>query len=426
MFVKAEHFRTVLLGLVVFSTTPGCLQMSNEEAHTASDSSDSSGSSSSGSSGTSTTSDCDNSTVTGKLCLLSGTLNKQAFADTTLSTAELNMPIAVLYYSDTLYISDAGTHRIYSFDLSTNVLSVLAGSGSAGTSDGTGTAASFTGPSGLATDGTNLYVSTESCIRKIVISTGVVTTISGSCSTKGYVNGITGTARFDGPRGLELSADFATLYVADMNNCIIRTVDTSNGTAAKLTGTEVTSASRNGTTSCSAADGSGASGKFGHPAGITRINNMLYVTDYKTSGIRTIDIDSGSANYLDVATLAGSGTTAIVDSADSATESFQKPAGIANDGTDLYVADSLNHVIRKVTAAGVVTTLSGLKVLLTGVYYAAQFGLVDGSASSARYFNPTGITYDGSTYLYVVDMQTASIRKVTAADGTVSTVYDGD
>ena len=107
--------------------------------------------------------------------------------------------------------------------LSTAV-TTLAGTGSSGSANGTGTSASFDEPRGITTDGTNLYVSDYSnqLIRQIVISTGVVTTVAGTGS-RGSANGTGTSASFNEPRGI--TTDGTNLYVTDYGNHLIRKIE---------------------------------------------------------------------------------------------------------------------------------------------------------------------------------------------------------
>ena len=103
-------------------------------------------------------------------------------------------------------------------------VTTLAGTGSSGSANGTGTSASFNSPAGITTDGTNLYVADygNHLIRKIVISTGVVTTLAGTGSS-GSANGTGTSASFYSPTGI--TTDGTNLYVADMSNHLIRKIE---------------------------------------------------------------------------------------------------------------------------------------------------------------------------------------------------------
>ena len=215
-------------------------------------------------------------------------------------------------------------------DLSTAV-TTLAGQSDNGSTDATGTSASFNYPKGITTDGTNLYVADYSNhrIRKIVISTGVVTTLAGSTSNYSGSTDATGTsARFNYPRAI--TTDGTNLYVADRKNDRIRKIVISTGVVTTLAG------SSQGYT-----DDTGTSARFYLPRGITTDGTNLYVADTNNHKIRKIVISTGV-----VTTLAGSSSGSTDDTGTSAR--FQFPQGITTDGTNLYVSDTYNHRIRKI------------------------------------------------------------------------------
>ena len=121
-------------------------------------------------------------------------------------------------------MGDSGNNLIRQIVISTGVVTTVAGTGSSGSANGTGTSASFNLPRGITTDGTNLYVAEygNHLIRKIVISTGVVTTVAGTGST-GSANGTGTSASFNYPIGI--TTDGKDLYVADWNNHLIRKIE---------------------------------------------------------------------------------------------------------------------------------------------------------------------------------------------------------
>ncbi|MCP4131979.1 MAG: hypothetical protein GY754_13460, partial [bacterium] len=217
--------------------------------------------------------------------------------------------------------------------IATGVVTTLAGTaGSSGTTDGTGSAARFNGPSGITTDGTNLYVTdtVNHTIRQVVIATGVVTTLAGTAGSSGTTDGTGSAARFDTPHGI--STDGTNLYAADKSNHTIRQVVIATGVVTTLAGTAGSSGST---------DGTGSAARFNSPSGITTDGTNLYVTDSENHTIRQVVITTGV-----VTTLAGSplslGST---DGTGSAARFFQ-PTGITTDGIDLYIADRFNSAIR--------------------------------------------------------------------------------
>jgi DNA-binding beta-propeller fold protein YncE len=165
-------------------------------------------------------------------------------------------------------------------EISTGVVTTIAGvPGVSGTTDGIGTAARFWAPSGITIDGTNIYITDQNCgtVRKIEISTGVVTTIAGNPSLAGSVDGIGTAAIFFYPRGV--TTDGTNLYVADAGNCEIRKIVILTGAVTTLAGTEY---------NCGHVDGIGTAAKLSSPSGITSDGINLFVSDSYNNTIRKI------------------------------------------------------------------------------------------------------------------------------------------
>ena len=154
---------------------------------------------------------------------LAGSSN--GYLDGTGTSASFSYPQGITIDGTNLYVGDAGNHLIRKIVISTGAVTTLAGTGSSGSTDNTtGTSASFSGPIGITTDGTNLYVADyyNHLIRKIVISTGVVTTVAGTGSS-GSANGTGTSASFNLPRGI--TTDGTNLYVAEYGNHLIRKIE---------------------------------------------------------------------------------------------------------------------------------------------------------------------------------------------------------
>jgi hypothetical protein len=177
-----------------------------------------------------------------------------------------------------LYVAEYGSNKIRKIVIDNGTVTTLAGTGTSVSTDGTGTAASFARPMGITTDGTNLYVVeyTGHKVRKIVISTGVVTTLAGS--SNGFADHDNGTlAKFYNPRGI--TTDGTNLYVGDTSNRRIRQIVIDNGTVTTLAGSG----------SSSSTNGKGTAASFSSPEGITNDGNNLYVVDRTRSLIRKIE-----------------------------------------------------------------------------------------------------------------------------------------
>jgi sugar lactone lactonase YvrE len=307
--------------------------------------------------------------------------------------ASFSSPTGMATDGVNLYVTDPGSHTIRKIVIATGDTTTLAGSsGTAGSADGTGTAASFNNPIGITTDGVNLYVadSINNKIRKIEISTGVVSTFAGT-GTAGAVDDVGILASFNQPYGI--TTDGSNLFVVDRLNHKIRQIVISTGAVSTVAGAG----------SIGATDGIGAAAKFNYPYGITTDGVNLYVADHFNNSIRKVEIATKT-----VSTLAGKGSLypGAIDGTGTAAW-FYYPYGVTTDGINVYVADQGNSEIRKIViSTGVVSTLAGTNVSGTGV-----MGYVDGVGSAARFNNPVGITSDGVS-LYVSDMYNYNIRRI--------------
>lgn len=273
-----------------------------------------------------------------------------------------------------------------------------------GSNDGTGADARFDNPHGITTDGTNLYVAdfTNHTIRKIVIATGVVTTLAGSAGNPGAADDPTGlgTATFDGPWGI--TTDGTNLYVTEYYNHTIRQIVIATGAVTTIAG----AAGFPGPTD--AAPGTDA--RFRVPLGITTDGTNLYVADTLNYTIRQIVITTTA-----VTTLAGAARSSGDNDDPTGTNArFDSPFGITTDGTNLYVVDSSNYTIRQIViATTAVTTIAGL----AGINGSTDALL----GEDARFLNSTAITTDGFN-LYITDGGNDSIRQFNIATTEVSTV----
>ena len=264
---------------------------------------------------------------------------------------------------------------------------------SQGFADGTGTSAQFNFPTSMVKDGAgNFFVADRDNhrIRKITPA-GIVTTFAGS-GTAGFTNGTGAAASFNQPYALAIDAS-NNLYVGDRLNYSIRKI-----TAAGV----VTTIAGNGVSGM--VDATGSAARFGEPIGlVVDATGNIFVGDYFNNRIRKIT----AAGV--VTTFAGS-SSGFVDGTGTAA-AFNNPFGLAFDAAgNLYVADSHNFAIRKVTTAGVVTTLAGN----------GSAGSANGTGSAATFSRPIGITVDANGNVYECDLDNHTIRKITAT-GVVTT-----
>jgi sugar lactone lactonase YvrE len=304
-------------------------------------------------------------------------------AEGTGTAAQFKKPKDLVFdAAGNLYVTDADNFKIKKITPA-GVVTTFAGS-TQGSTDGTGTGAQFNYAAGIAIDGSgNLYLADENNqkIRKIT-SAGVVTTLAGS-GTGGSANGTGASAEFNYPTGVAVDAS-GNVYVADKDNHRIRKISP-NGEVTTLAGS-----------SEGDAEGTGTAAQFKKPKDlIFDAAGNLYVTDADNFKIKKIT----SAGV--VTTFAGSGQGA-ADGTGSAAQ-FNYAAGITIDGSgNLYLADENNQKIRKITSAGVVTTLMG-----------TTNGFADGDIATAQFSYPTGIAVDANGNVYIADKDNHKIRKIT-------------
>jgi sugar lactone lactonase YvrE len=359
--------------------------------------------------------DAGNSTIrkvtpVGAVTTLAGLARNTGSLDGTGSAARFYYPHGVTVDTNgNVYVADPGNETIRKVT-SAGVVTTLAGlAGSAGTNDGTGSAARFYYPNGLAVDSAgNVYVADthNETIRKVtpVGANWVVTTLAGlAADSAGSADGTGSAARFNYPCGVAVDTN-GNAYVADTHNHTIRKV-TPAGLVTTLAGLAGNSGS---------ADGTNSAARFNDPCGMTvDTNGNVYVADPGNHTIRKV---MAVGTNWGVTTLAGlAGNAGSTDGTGSAAR-FKRPHDVAVDSAgNVYVADRANSTIRKVTPVGmnwVVTTLAGS---------AGNAGSADGTGSAARFNYPNGLAVDSAGNVYVGDSSNGLIRKVTPG-GVVTTL----
>lgn len=254
-------------------------------------------------------------------------------------------------------------------------------------------------PQGIATDGINIFVTDffNNTVLRVSMTSGKVSPFSGVSGVSGFNDGAAKTALFNRPFGIVALGGF--LYVADSGNSVIRKISIADGSVTTFAGKPFVAGHLNGPLQ---------KALLRFPFGVTTDGKSLYVADSGNSTIRKIDL----ANRQ-VSTVAGMAGVAGFADGRKELARFNTPKGIATDGINVYVADTINGAVRKVViATGDVSTLAGKDF---------QPGGSDGKGVEARFNNPVGAVMMGDS-LYIADAGNNNIRKINPLTGEVVTV----
>lgn len=266
------------------------------------------------------------------------------------TAARFSGAVAITTDGTNLFVAESGNNKIRQIVIATGLVTTLAGptSGStaSGDTDATGNAARFLNPSGITTDGTNLYVAdyNNNKIRKIVISTRVVTTIAGPAqgtTTAGDTDAIGNAARFYGPAGI--TTDGINLFVAETLNRKIRKIVLATGAVTTLAGP---AQGCYNTCTSSDVDGTGNAALFGPVSGLTMDGLSLYIPDGGWNKIRKAIISTAAVS-TPIGPAQGTSTTGDTDGTGNAAR-FSAPQSVTTDGTSLFISDRDNNKIRRV------------------------------------------------------------------------------
>lgn len=382
-------------------------------------------------------------TDTGVVTTVAGSAREPLVRDGIGADARFEDPAGLAFDgTGNLYVADGDAGGVIRrVDVATGAVVTLVGDAHEGALiDGPFAAARFGRPRALVEDGAgDLYVtdvadipplgpSLRAAIRKVDIHTNVVTTLPGTRTGAGHVDGPLTEARFSGPSVLA-SEPSGVLYVGDFENRSIRKVDTASGEVTTLLASAESGAEEallqyiEGL----ATDGQGnlyvAVDGFQDPSKILKVETatgaVTTVAAGFPDGLTGLAADGtgflyvGSLSRILRLELATGAMTTLVDG--GTPPDFLFPSAMVLDGAGhLYVAEALNNDIRVVdVATGVVTTLAG---------DATTAGSLDGAGAAARFYDPAGLALNGAGSLYVADRGNHTVRQIEIATGVVTTL----
>ena len=256
------------------------------------------------------------------------------------------------------------------------------------------TFATIATPSGITIDANdNLYVTSANAVYKITPA-AVVSLFAGNATLTGRTNSTGASARFNGPAGITFDGT-SNLYVADVNNNEIRRIVISTGLVSLYAGSTTGAPGRSNSTRTGST--------FNGPTGLSFNpgRNILYVADAGNNEIRSVGISVNTVNLLAGSTTALAGTT----DGTATAALFSKPYGIVTDlSGNIYVTDQTNRLVRKLTSAGVVTTIAGN----------ATAGTSDGTGSTANFSTMGGLAMSSNGNIFIADKANHNIRMLEA------------
>jgi len=329
-------------------------------------------------------------------------------------SASLSTVLPVGTYSVTATYGGTATYGSSTSTTSAGYIFDLAGNGTFGNTvtvaGVAATAAELANPFGVAVGPDGLIYIADTFNNEIDFvnpNTGIIKVIAGT-GTAGAVDGPALSAEFFSPRGLAFDVRLDALFIADRDNSVIRELNLTTGLVSTVAGIP-------GTTAFSGDGGPATSAALFNPTAVAvgPTGLTLYIADTFNNRVRNVNLTTGI-----ITTVAGTGTQGFSGDGGPATSAaLFDPSGVALDSAgNVYIADSDNQVVRKVTASTqVITTIAG-----TGT---SGYSGDNGPATSAALATPWGLALNSAgTVLYIADRDNNAIRALNLTTGMITTV----
>ncbi|HTS38123.1 MAG TPA: chitobiase/beta-hexosaminidase C-terminal domain-containing protein [Candidatus Solibacter sp.] len=341
--------------------------------------------------------------------------------------------------SGDFFIADLGDNRVRKVTISTGIITTVAGNGTSGYSGdgGPATSAELDSPSGVSVDvNGNLYiVDALERLRVVDRQTQIISTLAGN-GTYGETGdgGLATNAELGGPARVALDKT-NNIYVSDEGGEHVRAVGASRENLP-IAGGVIKTVAGNGTAGFSGDGGAAISAELYFPSGVAVDSaDNLYIADYQESRIRKVTASTGF-----ISTVAGNGILGYAgDGGPALNAEFDYVYGVAVDASaNIYIADYLNSRVRAVNTGTTAVTIAGVTIQPGNIATIAGTGTAGfsgdgGAATSAKLNGPISVAVDASGNVYIADSLNFRIRKVTASTGHIATIagngvdgYSGD